>query len=230
MKSEEQKYVSLEKYKLTGAQKLYVAFKALVDFFIGLVGIIVFAIPMAIIAIAIKLDSPGPVFFKQQRIGKNGKDYNILKFRSMSQNARHDVAGYEYKEASSYITRVGNFIRKTSLDELPQFFLLLTGKMSLIGYRPSQENETELNTAREKLDLYQIRPGISGWAQVNGRDILASHPTLKAQYDGYYLEHISPLLDIKIILLTIYKVLSSKDIQEGMIEGLQEEKAKQLQK
>lgn len=124
--------------------------------------------------------------------------------------------------------KVGSFIRKTSLDELPQFFLLLTGRMSLIGYRPSQESETELNTAREKLNLYQIRPGISGWAQINGRDILASHPTLKAQYDGYYLRHISPMLDIKIILKTFINVISSKDIQEGVIEGLEESKEKAL--
>lgn len=223
-----EKYVPIEPYRLNFSQKVYVIFKAVVDFFIGLLGITIFAIPMVIIAILIKLDSPGPVFFKQQRIGKGGKDFYILKFRSMSQNCRHDIAGYEYKDAESQITKVGSFIRKTSLDELPQFFLLLTGRMSLIGYRPSQESETELNTAREKLNLYQIRPGISGWAQINGRDILASHPTLKAQYDGYYLRHISPMLDIKIILKTFINVISSKDIQEGVIEGLEESKEKAL--
>ena len=135
----------------------------------------------------------------------------------MAQNARHDVAGYEYAEASAYITKAGAFLRKYSIDELPQLFNMLTFKMSLIGYRPSQPNEKELNDAREEYDMYQIRPGITGWAQVNGRDILAANPTKKAGFDNYYLEHFSFLLDVKIFFMTIKKVFKGDDVEEGVI-------------
>ncbi len=211
-------YCEIEKYNLKFHQKLYRAFKALCDFMIGLIGLIICILPFLIIAIAIKCDSKGPVFFRQKRIGKKGKEFYCYKFRSMSTDARHDVAGYQYAEVNNYITKVGKFLRKTSLDELPQLINLLNGTMSLIGYRPSQKSEEELNTAREGFDLYQIRPGISGWAQINGRDILAAHPTLKAKYDGYYLKHFSILMDIKIFFLSIFKVLKRSDVEEGEVE------------
>ena len=107
----------------------------------------------------------------------------------MSVDAKHDIAGYQYEGVDNYITKVGKFLRKTSIDELPQFFNLLNFTMSLIGYRPSQESEKELNNSREKLNIYQIKPGITGWAQINGRDVLAANPELKAKYDGFYLKH-----------------------------------------
>lgn len=204
---------------LTKRQKLYVGLKVIMDFMIALVGLIFCIIPFILIGIAIKLDSKGPVFFKHKRIGKNGKEFMFIKFRSMSVEARPDVAGYDYAEVNSYITKVGRFLRKTSLDELPQLFSLLTGKMSLIGYRPSQKSEKELNDEREYLNIHQIRPGITGWAQVNGRDILAANPTLKAKYDGYYLSKISIFLDIKIFFMTIKKVLFNKDIKDGKIDN-----------
>ena len=140
----------------------------------------------------------------------------------MAVEARHDVAGYEYAEVNSYITKVGKIIRKLSIDELPQLFCLLTGKMSLIGYRPSQNNEMELMEAREQYDVYQLRPGISGWAQVNGRDVLAAHPTKKAGFDAYYLKHFSLWLDIKIFFMTIKAVFKSDGIEEGVIEDTTE--------
>jgi O-antigen biosynthesis protein WbqP len=205
-------------YKLKFGQKVYFLVKSAMDFFIALIMLIILSPLFLILAIAIKIDSPGPVFFVQKRIGRGGKLFNCIKFRSMSVNARHDVAGYEYKEATSYITKTGAFIRKLSLDELPQLFNILTFRMSLIGFRPSQPCENELNNARESYDLYQIRPGISGWAQVNGRDILASNPQRKAQYDAYYLEHFSFILDIKIFFMTIARVLKSSDVAEGAIE------------
>lgn len=205
-------------HKLTAGQKFYRFLKAVMDFFIALVALIVLVPVFIVVAIAIKIDSPGPVFFKQKRIGKNGKLFNCIKFRSMSTKARPDVAGYEYAEVSAYITKVGAFIRKWSIDELPQFYNILFGQMSLIGYRPSQPNEDELNNARESYDMYQIRPGISGWAQVNGRDILAAQPTKKAAYDAYYLEHFSLGLDIKIFFMTFTKVFASDSIVEGVIE------------
>ena len=204
-------------HKLTAWQKFYRGFKAVADFFIALISLILLSPLFIIVAIAIKVDSKGPVFFSHKRIGKNGKLFNCIKFRSMAQNARHDVAGYEYAEASAYITKVGAFLRKYSIDELPQLFNMLTFKMSLIGYRPSQENEKELNDAREGYDMYQIRPGISGWAQVNGRDILAANPTKKAEFDNYYLEHFSFWLDVKIFFMTIKKVFKGDDVEEGVI-------------
>lgn len=206
----------MSSYKLKPSQKIYRFFKAVADFFIALVALIILSPLFLIVAIAIKIDSKGPVFFVQKRIGRGGKLFNCVKFRSMSQDARHDVAGYEYAEVTSYITKVGAFIRKCSIDELPQFFNILTFKMSLIGYRPSQANETELNEAREAYDMYQLVPGISGWAQVNGRDVLAAQPKKKAEFDAYYLEHFSLWLDIKIFFMTIAKVLGGDDVTEGV--------------
>ena len=197
---------------------MYRFVKAIMDFLIALFALIVLFPLFIIVAVAIKIDSPGPVFFVQKRVGKNGKLFNCVKFRSMSIDARPDVAGYEYENVSSYVTKTGAFIRKFSIDELPQFFNMLTFKMSLIGFRPSQENETELNTARESYEMYQIRPGISGWAQVNGRDVLAANPKKKAEYDAYYLEHFSLWLDIKIFFMTIVRVFKSDDVVEGGIE------------
>lgn len=204
-------------YKLTFGQKIYRFVKAVADFVIALIALIILSPLFLIVAIAIKIDSKGPVFFKQDRIGKNGKLFKCVKFRSMSQDARHDVAGYEYAEVNSYITKVGAFLRKTSIDELPQLFNMLTFKMSLIGYRPSQANEKELNDAREGYNMYQIRPGITGWAQVNGRDVLAAHPTKKAEFDAYYLQRYSLWLDIKIFFMTIAKVFKSEDVEEGVV-------------
>ncbi len=204
-------------YKLGFFQKLYRFLKSIADFFIALASLIVLSPLFIIVAIAIKIDSKGPVFFVQKRIGKNGKLFNCIKFRSMSTEARHDIAGYEYAEASSYITKVGAFIRKTSIDELPQLFNLLTFKMSLIGFRPSQPSEHELNDARETYLLYQTKPGITGWAQVNGRDVLAAQPSKKATYDAYYLRHFSLWLDIKIFFMTIFKIFKKENIEEGVI-------------
>lgn len=212
-------------YKLKAGQKFYRFIKATIEFFIALTALIVLAPLFIIVAIAIKIDSPGPVFFVQKRIGKGGKLFNCIKFRSMSVNARPDVAGYEYENVQSYVTKVGAFIRKFSIDELPQFFNILTFKMSLIGYRPSQTCEKELNDARESYNMYQLRPGISGWAQVNGRDVLAAMPKKKAEFDAYYLQHFSLWLDIKIFFMTIVKVFKSDDVVEGVIETKKDEDA-----
>ena len=198
-----------ENYKLTFAQKCYRVIKAGLDFLIALIALIILFPLFLITAIAIKIDSKGPVFFVQKRIGRGGKEFNCIKFRSMSVEAKHDVAGYEYAEADSYITKVGHVIRKLSIDELPQLFCLLTFKMSLIGYRPSQSNECELNEARAKYDMYQIRPGLSGWAQVNGRDVLAAHPKKKAECDENNLQDFSLWMDIKVYFMTIAKVVRS---------------------
>lgn len=216
--------MSEQVHKLTILQKIYRGLKVLADFLIALIALIVLSPLFIIVAISIKIDSKGPVFFVQKRIGKNGKLFNCVKFRSMSVEAKHDVAGYEYAEVNSYITKVGAFLRKTSIDELPQLFNMLTFKMSLIGYRPSQANEKELNDARESYDMYQIRPGVTGWAQVNGRDVLAAHPTKKAAFDAYYLKHFSLWLDIKIFFMTIAKVFKGDGVEEGVLADNEKKK------
>ena len=165
------------------------------------------------VAIAIKIDSKGPVFFYQKRIGRKGKEFTIIKFRSMTEDANHEIATYKYKQVSGKITRVGKVIRKLSIDELPQLFCVLTFKMSLIGYRPSQNNEFELNGERERYNMYQISPGLTGWAQINGRDIVARKPKKKAELDFYYLKNLSLWLDIKIFFKTIGKVLRADGVK-----------------
>ena len=212
-------------YQLKFSQKIYCGIKAVADFLIALVALIVLIPLFLVVAIAIKIDSKGPVFFVQKRIGKGGKEFNCIKFRSMAVEADHNLAGYEYAEVKSYITKTGAFLRKYSIDELPQLFCLLTFKMSLIGYRPSQSNEVELMEAREQYDVYQLRPGISGWAQVNGRDVLAAQPKKKAAFDAYYLEHFSLWLDIKIFFMTIKTVLKKDGVEEGVIERADEKEA-----
>lgn len=201
--------------QLRPMQKFYMAVKAIVDFVIALVALIVLSPLFLVTAIAIKLDSPGPVFFVQKRIGRGGKEFNCIKFRSMSMEANHHVAGYQYPEVQEHITKVGAFIRKTSIDELPQLFGMLTFKMSLIGYRPSQACETELNQARESLGVLQVRPGITGWAQINGRDLLAANPTHKAEYDAFYVQRLSPWMDLKIFFRTIPVVIKAAGYKEG---------------
>ena len=204
-------------YKLKTSQKIYCGFKAIMDFLAALFALGFLILPFIIIAIAIKLDSPGPVFFVQKRVGKSGKLFNCIKFRSMSVEARPDIATHKFENAQAYITKVGAILRKYSIDELPQIFNILTLKMSWIGFRPAQANETELNQAREGYDMYQICPGISGWAQVNGRDVLAAKPKKKAEYDAYYLQNISLWLDIKILFMTIGKVFKGDDVVEGAV-------------
>lgn len=189
------------------------------DFFIALIALIILSPLFLIVAIAIKIDSKGPVFFVQKRIGKNGKEFNCIKFRSMSVEAKHDVASHEFAEVDAYITKVGAFIRKFSIDELPQLFNMLTFKMSLIGYRPSLSCQPDLNEPREAYGMYQIKPGISGWAQVNGRDVLAANSQKKAMFDAYYLQHFSLWMDIKIFFITIVKVLKRDDVVEGKFDS-----------
>ncbi len=204
-------------YKLKFSQKLYCFLKSIADFLIALVALIVLIPLFLVVAIAIKVDSKGPVFFVQKRIGKGGKLFNCVKFRSMSVEANPNVASRDYAEAKSYITRVGKVIRKLSIDELPQLFCMLTFKMSLIGYRPLLACEKEMDEERKKYDVYQIRPGISGWAQVNGRDVLAAQPKKKAAMDAYYVEHFSLWLDIKIFFMTIVKVFKCEDVVDGSL-------------
>ena len=168
--------------------KLFV--KRAFDIILSGLGIIILALPMLIIAIAIKIDDPGPVFFKQRRVGKkkNGEltYFMIWKFRSMKMSTPHDTPTHLLEDPDQYITRVGRFIRKTSLDELPQIYQVFTSKLSAIGPRPALWSQTDLVEEREKNGANDIKPGITGWAQINGRDELEI--PIKAKLDGEYVE------------------------------------------
>lgn len=220
-KTEKEEILELEKerilpYRLKTTQKIYIIFKNVIDWWIAFFVIIVFSPIWLILAISIKIDSKGPAIFKHNRIGKKGKLFKCWKWRSMMITAPKHKASCEFDDAEVYITKVGNFIRKTSLDEFAQFFNVLQGKMSLIGYRPLVENETEIDNLRKQNGIYQLKPGISGWAQVNGRDLVT--PKHKVELDTYYLQHISLWLDIKIIFITIKKIFQKEGIKEGKIE------------
>ncbi len=214
-----------EVYKLTALQKFYVLFKSSCDFFIGLIWVILLMPFFLIMAIIIKLDTKGPVFFKQKRVGKNKKLFTCLKFRSMSVSAPKYAIPCEL-DSKSYITKVGAFMRKTSIDELPQLFCLITGKMSLIGYRPCIESEVELINERTRYGVHTIKPGLTGLAQINGRDILSANPTKKAMFDGCYYQNLSLIQDVKILFKTVKNVLVSKDVVEGFEAKTQAENFK----
>ena len=182
---------------------------------------------LLVLALLVKLDSPGPALFKQKRVGRNEKLFDIYKFRSMYTSAPRDVATSELQNAESHITRVGRVLRKTSLDELPQLFNVLKGEMSLIGPRPLVPNEKDIHELRREKGAYRVRPGITGWAQVNGRDCVL--PVDKARLDGYYADHMSFGLDVKIIIFSVICVLTARGVREGALpydEDVDGEKAK----
>ncbi len=197
-------------------------FKRFFDIIFSLLGIIVTAIPMLIIAIAIKIDSKGPVIFKQERIGKNGKVFKILKFRSMCVGAEQQEGGVYCVKGDKRVTKVGRLIRATSIDELPQFWNIIKGDMSLIGprpvptYYPKQWDEY----TEEELKRFNVRPGVTGWAAVHGRKT----NTVKArfEYDNYYVDHLSFGLDFKIFFMTIKAVLTNEGNED---DGSSEVKA-----
>ena len=187
--------------------------KRLIDVFGAVTGIALLALPMLFIAIAIKLDSKGPVFFKQKRVGKNKNNFNILKFRTMRVDAPKDCPTHMLNNAESCITRVGAILRKTSLDEIPQLFNILKGQMSFVGPRPALWNQYDLIEERDKYGANDIVPGLTGWAQINGRDELEI--PVKAKLDGEYVEKQSFLFDAKIFFSTFVKVFKKDGIQEG---------------
>ncbi|NCC07684.1 MAG: sugar transferase [Clostridia bacterium] len=187
--------------------------KRLIDIVLSLLGIILLAIPMLIIAICIKCDSKGDVFFKQKRVGKDKKYFNILKFRTMYSDTPKDVPTHLLQNPNALITKTGAFLRKTSLDELPQIFNIFAGQMSAIGPRPALWNQYDLIEERDKYGANTLVPGLTGYAQINGRDELPID--VKAQYDGYYAENISFALDVKVFFATIKKVL----LHDGVVEG-----------
>lgn len=197
--------------------KPYIAIKRIIDIIFSLLGLVILIPVFLIISILIKIESKGPIFFKQKRIGKNKCEFIIYKFRTMRIDTPKDTPTHMLKNANAYITKVGNFLRKTSLDELPQLINIAKGDMSIVGPRPALWNQKDLVEERDKYSANGIRPGLTGWAQVNGRDELEIPQ--KAKYDGEYVKKISLMFDIKIFFMTIINVFK----HEGIVEGGKEE-------
>ena len=192
--------------------------KRIIDFVLSLAGIIVLIPVWIILAVAIKIDDPGPVLFKQKRIARDNKDgtvkyFYILKYRSMKTSTPKDMPTHLLKNPEQYITRVGGFLRKTSLDELPQIFNIFLGQMAIVGPRPALYNQTDLYEERAKYGANKVRPGLTGWAQINGRDELLIED--KARLDGEYVSRMSLLMDLKCFFGTFLSVLR----QDGVVEG-----------
>lgn len=185
--------------------------KPLLDWMIALAAMIVLAIPMLIIAVLVKLDSKGPVLFRQERIGYKGKVFYILKFRSMQVDAEKTGSGVYSEKGDPRVTRMGRILRATSLDELPQFLNILRGEMSFVGPRPPLTYHPWLyeEYTEEQLQMFSVRPGITGWAQVNGRKGVEWHKRI--DLNVWYVKHMSLFLDIRILFLTVFKVLSNAD-------------------
>lgn len=200
-------------------------FKRLIDIFLSFFGIVFLSLPMLIIAIAIKCDSKGPVFFKQKRVGIHKKHFNILKFRTMRTDTPHDAPTHELSDPKRWITKVGGFLRKTSLDELPQLFNIFGGSMSVIGPRPALWNQFDLIEERDKYGANDVKPGLTGWAQINGRDELEI--PLKAKLDGEYVEKMSFGFDCKCFFGTVKSVLKSDGVVEGGTGELEKQKKEQ---
>lgn len=190
------------------------------DIVLSLLILIVLAIPLLLVALAIKLDSKGPVIFRQERVGRNGKVFQIYKFRTMCVGAEHTGSGVYSEKGDTRVTRVGRILRATSVDELPQAINILKGDMSFIGPRPPltyhpwpYEEYTE-----QQLRMFEVRPGITGWAQVNGRKTVEWNERIKLNV--WYVDHVSFRLDVKIFFLTFFKVLSNADnVSEGATVG-----------
>ena len=187
--------------------------KRCLDLVLSAVGILVLGIPMLILVLAIKLDSPGPVLFKQKRVGLHKSHFNILKFRTMRIDTPKDMPTHMLENPEQWITKVGAFLRKTSLDELPQIFNIFMGQMSIIGPRPALWNQFDLVEERDKYGANDVLPGLTGWAQINGRDELEI--PVKAKLDGEYVQKMGLGMDLKCFFGTFASVLGAKGVVEG---------------
>ena len=187
--------------------------KRFLDILLAGAGILVLAVPMLVVAAAIGLDDPGPVLFRQKRVGLHKQYFELYKFRSMKLSTPHDTPTHLLENPEQYLLRVGAFIRKYSIDELPQLFNILKGEMSVIGPRPALWNQEDLIAERDRYGANDVKPGLTGWAQINGRDELPIE--VKASYDGEYVERLSFAFDCKCFFGTIGKVLK----HDGVVEG-----------
>jgi O-antigen biosynthesis protein WbqP len=192
---------------------MYMFFKRFFDIIASLFGIVILSLPLLVLVCAVKLSSPGPAFFRQKRVGRGKKLFTMLKFRTMRTDAPSDTPTHLLQDPYAHITPVGRFLRRTSLDELPQLFNILHGDMSLIGPRPALWNQDDLIAARDECGANGIRPGLTGLAQVMGRDELPI--PVKAGYDGEYVEKMGLLLDLRILFRTAFSVAKADGVKEG---------------
>lgn len=204
-------------------QKRYMKTKRGIDFILALIGLVVLSPVFLILIIAIKVDSRGPVLFKQKRVGIHKSYFNILKFRTMKIDTPKDMPTHMLSNPEQYITKAGKFLRKTSLDELPQIINILKGEMSIIGPRPALWNQYDLIEERNKYGANDVMPGLTGWAQINGRDELEI--PIKARLDGEYVEKMSFFMDVKCFVGTIISVLKSDGVVEGGTGEIEKKRA-----
>ncbi len=196
--------------------------KRFIDIVLSLVGLVVLAIPMLVFALIVKLDSPGPVLFWQKRVGIHKKTFMMPKFRTMYTDTPANMPTHLLSDPQKWITRSGAWFRKLSIDELPQILCIFTGKMSIIGPRPALWNQDDLIEERDKYGANDVRPGLTGWAQINGRDELEI--PVKARLDGEYVQNLSFLFDCRCFFGTIFKVLRHDGVVEGGTGTIHEEK------
>ena len=187
--------------------------KRLLDVALCALGLLILAIFLGALAAAIKIDSKGPVLFKQRRVGKSRRIFEIYKFRTMYADTPQDVPTHLLSDPEARITKVGHFLRRTSLDELPQLFNILAGQMSIIGPRPALWNQDDLVAERDKYGANAVLPGLTGWAQINGRDELPI--PVKAELDGYYVKNLSFRLDFKIFFRSALQIVRPQGVVEG---------------
>lgn len=202
-------------YKLKVHQKVYLFFKRVMDIFFSLITILLLGWLMLILCILQKIFNKGTILFIQKRVGQHGKEFKLLKFRSMRQDANHEMTSEEVGDIRNYTTKFGRFLRKSSLDELPQMFNVFVGHMSLIGPRPliNKDNDAITISKRKENGSIHLKPGITGLAQISGRINL--DPEKKAEFDGIYYRKISFLMDIKVFFKTFFKVIRSEDTEKN---------------
>jgi O-antigen biosynthesis protein WbqP len=192
---------------------MYMKIKRFIDILLSSLGLILLSPLFLVLVIGIKIDSRGPVFFKQKRVGRNKEHFHILKFRTMRIDTPKDTPTHLLKDPEQYITKIGVLLRKTSLDELPQIWNIFIGEMSIIGPRPALWNQYDLIKERDKYGANDVPPGLTGWAQINGRDELLTE--IKAKLDGEYVNNMSFVFDIKCFFITVISVLKSEGVLEG---------------
>ena len=198
----------------------YLKVKRVIDLALSLLAVVILSLLFLILFIAIKMDTPGPIFFKQKRVGINKTHFYILKFRTMRIDTPKDTPTHLLGNPDQYITKVGKFLRKTSLDELPQIFNIIKGEMAIIGPRPALWNQYDLIAERDKYNANDVRPGLTGWAQINGRDELPID--VKSELDGEYIQKMNFAFDVKCFVGTITSVLKSDGVIEGGTGALSE--------
>lgn len=207
----EEQVQDLHRVEVSG--RAYCVVKRTMDAILSALALTVLLLPMAVIALIIYINDPGKVIFAQNRVGKGGKLFRIYKFRTMWLTAPKYMATSDVEDPRKYLTPLGRVLRRWSLDELPQLFNVFKGDMSLVGPRPLIPNEEEIHTMRERFGVYSVRPGVTGLAQINGRDMVT--PAEKVHWDVRYLEHFGPVLDLKILFATVPKIFG----HEGVVEG-----------